>query len=107
MGYIADTPDPPYTAVVFTAVAGSDPAGYLDTAMRMLEMAQQQPGFLGVESSAGPPEITVSYWATDEHARAWKAVAEHLDAQRRGQEQWYTDYRVRVCRVERDYGPPG
>ncbi|QGG95587.1 antibiotic biosynthesis monooxygenase family protein [Actinomarinicola tropica] len=104
---IASTPEPPYTAVIFTAVPSEDRSGYLETAMRMLELVADQPGFLAVESSEGPPEITVSYWASDEHARAWKAAAEHLVAQRRGREEWYRDYRVRVARVERDYGPVG
>lgn len=48
--------------------------------------------------------ITVSYWTDHEAARAWKQVAAHLVAQRRGQDAWYRDYRVRVCTVERDYG---
>lgn len=102
---IAPTPEPPYTAVIFTALPTATQAGYDEMAVRMNEMVVDQPGFLGVESSAGPPEITVSYWATDADARAWKAVAEHRAAQERGRSEWYADYRVRVCRVERDYGP--
>ncbi|HVF03558.1 MAG TPA: hypothetical protein VNA20_01840 [Frankiaceae bacterium] len=50
------------------------------------------------------PGITVSYWATDEDARAWKRVAEHVEAQRRGTGQWYERYRVRVATVHRAYG---
>ena len=48
--------------------------------------------------------ITVSYWRTEADAAAWKQVAEHLGAQRLGQEQWYRSYRVRVAVVQRDYG---
>lgn len=104
---IATTPEPPYTAVIFTAIPSEQQDGYEETATRMLELVARQPGFLAVESSVGPPEITVSYWATDEHARAWKQVAEHLVAQERGREEWYVDYRVRVAQVERAYGPRG
>ena len=48
--------------------------------------------------------ITVSYWRTEADALAWKQVAEHLGAQRLGQERWYAAYRVRVAIVQRDYG---
>lgn len=71
---------------------------------RMDELAAQQPGYLGIESAREGVGITVSYWATAEHARAWKAVAEHRGAQRLGREQWYSAYRVRVATVEREYG---
>ncbi len=75
-------------------------------AVRMEELAAQQPGYLDIESARGGLGITVSYWADDASARAWKQIGEHLVAQRTGQEHWYSDYRVRVARVERDYGPP-
>jgi heme-degrading monooxygenase HmoA len=48
----------------------------------------------------------VSYWRTPQDAAAWKQVAAHLLVQRTGQTTWYSDYRVRVATVDRDYGPP-
>jgi heme-degrading monooxygenase HmoA len=82
--------------------AGSD--GYEQMAERMLELARQQPGFLGVESvrDAAGLGITVSYWQSLEAIAAWKADAEHLAAQRLGREQWYQWFKLRVCRVERE-----
>lgn len=71
----------------------------------MAELAVDQPGFLGIESARDEIGITVSYWADEEAARAWKQVAGHLLAQRRGREVWYSDYRVRVATVHREYGP--
>lgn len=108
---IAETPEPPYVAVIFTSVrrdgdAAQDTA-YGATSARMLELAARQPGYLGVESARDGVGITVSYWRDDDAARAWKAVAEHLVAQRLGRRRWYRDYRVRVAVVERDYGPRG
>ena len=42
------------------------------------------------------------------HIRAWKQNSEHLVAQRRGNEQWYAHYELRVAKVERAYsGPEG
>jgi len=104
---IADTPPPPYYAVIFTSQRTNvDAVGYEATAARMVELAAQQPGFLGIESVRQPDGtgITVSYWETPEAVAAWKKQAEHVLAQKRGQSDWYRQYRVRVCRVERDYG---
>ena len=101
----AETPPPPYTAVIFTSVRTEDDAdGYAATAARMEELAAEQPGFLGIESARSGLGITVSYWASAEHARAWKRVSEHLLAQQAGRERWYRGYRVRVATVEREYG---
>lgn len=105
---IASTPDPPYTAVVFTSLRTEGDQGYARMADRMDELARQQPGYLGIESArdAGGLGITVSYWADDAAAAAWKQVAEHRVAQERGQDAWYAEYRVRVATVTRAYGPP-
>lgn len=101
----AATPEPPYTAVIFTSVRADGDHGYAATAAAMDRLAREQPGFLGVESAAAALGITVSYWRDAQAASAWKQVAAHLVVQRRGQQLWYGDYRVRVATVERDYGP--
>lgn len=106
-GTIAATPVPPYTAVIFTSLRTDGDHGYAVMSTRMLELAAQQPGFLGVESARDALGITVSYWRSEAHAAAWKQVAEHLVAQERGRETWYADYRVRVATVTREYGGPG
>ncbi len=69
----------------------------------MVKFAREQPGFLGIESARDEIGVTVSYWAHEDDARAWKQVAEHQVAQRRGREVWYSDYRVRVATVHREY----
>lgn len=101
---IADTPEPPYTAVIFRSVRGDENEGYAETAEAMERLAEQQPGYLGIEgSSDGRTSVTVSYWTSAETAAAWKEVGEHLAAQRLGAERWYRDYVVRIATVERDY----
>jgi heme-degrading monooxygenase HmoA len=101
---IARTPEPPYYAVIFTSLRTEGDNGYGDTAARMLELAAEQPGYLGVESARDGLGITVSYWDSLEAIAAWKRNAEHRLAQQRGREQWYAAYMIRVCRVERAYG---
>ena len=105
---LAATGDAPYTAVIFTSVrrtAAGSPE-YAEAARRMVELAREQPGYLGIESatSAGLG-VTVSYWTSPAAARAWKAVGEHAAVQALGRRRWYADYRVRIATVERDYGP--
>ena len=100
----ANTPAPPYYAVIFTNLRTEGDQGYGAMAERMVELAAQQPGFLGVESVRDGMGITVSYWSDLESIAAWKANAEHLQAQRLGHEKWYAGFKTRIARVERDYG---
>jgi heme-degrading monooxygenase HmoA len=102
---VAQTPEPPYVAVIFTSVRTEVDQGYGAMAAAMAELARQQPGYLGMEAARENVGITVSYWSDDSAARSWKQVAEHLVAQHRGRDVWYRDYRVRVATVVRDYGP--
>ena len=101
---IAVTPEPPYYAVIFTSLQSDNLEGYAETAARMLELAAEQPGYLGVESAREGLGITVSYWKDLESIECWKAHAEHREAQRAGRERWYSNYKTRIARVERDYG---
>jgi heme-degrading monooxygenase HmoA len=103
---IARTPEPPYYAVIFTSTRhATDAEGYARMAEAMAALAAAQPGFLGMESVRAPDGngITVSYWESEAAIRAWKAVAAHREAQRRGRAVWYADYTLRVARVERAY----
>ena len=100
---IAATPEPPYYAVIFSSQRSEGDQGYAAMAERMVELARQQPGFLGLESARGPEGfgLTVSYWRDEASIAAWKAHAEHAVAQRLGRERWYGAFALRVCLVER------
>jgi heme-degrading monooxygenase HmoA len=100
----AQTPEPPYVAVIFTSTRTDGDQGYAAMAERMEQLAREQPGYLGIESARDGLGITVSYWRDEEAAQAWKQVGAHLMAQARGRERWYAGYRVRVATVTRDYG---
>ena len=104
MNLIAETPAPPYYAVIFSSHRNTDIEGYAETAARMVELAAQQPGFLGVESVREDLGITVSYWSDLESIKRWKAQAEHRVAQKMGMDKWYSNYKTRIALVERDYG---
>lgn len=100
---IAQTPNPPYYAVIFTNERTAVDDGYGDMAEHMVSLAEQQPGYLGHESVRNGLGITISYWADLESIRNWKQHTEHLVAQEKGKTQWYSRYKTRICKVERDY----
>ena len=107
--HFAELPAPPYYAVVFSSVrSAQDAAGYAQAAERMLELASQQPGYLGVESARGADGfgITVSYWDSEASIAAWKRQAEHAATRAHGRNHWYDHFEVRVSKVERAYGTP-
>lgn len=101
---IAKTPKPPYYAVIFTGVRAPADDGYQAMAEKMAALAAQQPGYLGHEAERGGLNMTVSYWSDLASIRRWKQDLQHLQAQRAGREKWYQAYRVRIAKVERDYG---
>ncbi len=101
---ISQTPEPPYFAVVFTSEMSENHVGYSEMAEQMAELAKEQIGYLGHESAREELGITVSYWESLEAIQNWKNQTEHLFAQKKGMEEWYAKYKIRIAKVERDYG---
>ena len=103
----ARLPQPPYYAVIFSSRrTRGDDAGYAAAAQHMVDLAAQQPGFLGIEATRGDDGfgITVSYWTDEAAIAAWKRQADHAATRAYGREHWYDHYQLRVARVERAYG---
>lgn len=93
----------PYYAVIFTSTRTKIDDNYAEMGAKMVELAQQQPGFLGVESARNDIGITVSYWESLEAITNWKQNLDHLDAQALGRQKWYENYIVRIAKVEKEY----
>ena len=103
----ASLPQPPYYTVIFSSRRNDhDDAGYDEAAQRMVDLAAQQPGFLGIEAArdADGFGITVSYWTDEAAIAAWKCQADHAATRAYGREHWYDHYELRVAKVERAYG---
>lgn len=95
-----------YYAVIFTSQRTErDGEGYGEMAEIINTLAQQQPGFLSVESVRNDEGrgITVSYWESLEAIQAWKDNAKHLTAQQLGKGKWYTNYQVEICQIIKEY----
>ncbi|MGR6129716.1 antibiotic biosynthesis monooxygenase family protein [Paenibacillus sp. SER-28] len=105
MNSIAKTPRPPYYAAIFTSERTEGDGGYGVMGDKMVELAAQQPGFLGVESvrDHNGVGITVSYWESLEAIKNWKHNELHKVAQEKGKSEWYKTFGLRVSKVERDY----
>ncbi|NQZ34397.1 MAG: antibiotic biosynthesis monooxygenase [Crocinitomicaceae bacterium] len=103
MSMIAKTPLPPYYAVIFSSTMSDNHDGYSEMADLMVKLAEQQDGFLGVESARNEIGITVSYWKDLESIKNWKVQSDHEIAQQKGKSDWYARYKVRISKVERDY----
>lgn len=101
---IAQTPHPPYYAVIFTSVRTEGDHGYNEMANQMVALGSAMKGFLGIESAREEIGISVSYWDSLESIKAWKQEAAHQVAQEKGRSQWYAAYKTRISLVERDYG---
>ena len=98
---------PGSVAVIFMSGRNqADPAGYAAAAAQMLKAAQAFPGYVGIHSVRGEDGvgITVSYWADQAAAQAWKADAAHAAIREQGRSQWYDWYELIVAEVTRGYG---
>ena len=78
---------------------------YADTSKRMLEIASRMPGFVSFKSFDAPDGERVSLieFESEEAVAAWGSHPDHLKAQQRGREQFYSEYRIQVGRVIREY----
>lgn len=93
----------PYYAVIFTSTLTRNNEGYIEMAQKMVDLAKTQSGFLGIDSAREVVGITVSYWESLGAIKAWKQNSEHLIAQQKGREQWYSWYNTKICKVEHEY----
>ena len=89
---ISKTPTPSYYAVIFTSLWTEGDNGYGEMAEKMVQMASEQPGFLGVESAREELGITVSYWNSLEAIKNWRENAEHSLVREKGRKSWYSSF---------------
>ncbi len=83
-----------------------DEAGYTSAAAAMDALAATQPGYRGIDAARGSDGfgITVSYWADEPSAIAWREHPEHTAVREAGRGRWYDSYDLHVAHVSRSYG---
>lgn len=93
-------------AVIFVSQAtGTDPEGYAAAAAEMGALAEAQQGYCGIDSTRGADGlgITVSYWADEASAVAWRRNERHAEIRDRGRGRWYAWYSLHVAELGRSY----
>jgi len=65
-------------------------------------------GFISIErfESVSQPGryLSLSFWQDEQSVQNWRNLSAHRMAQREGRSQVFSDYRLRVANVIRDYG---
>jgi heme-degrading monooxygenase HmoA len=93
-------------AVIFIAQRTAEyDAEYRAAAEAMEELAARQPGYRGMDSVRGTDGlgISVSYWANDASAKAWRDHPEHKAIRNAGRDRWYSHYDLHVAEITRSY----
>ena len=73
-------------------------------AQRMSELAGQMPGYLshkGFVAEDGE-RVTIVEFESEQAHQAWRVHPEHVQAQKKGRAEFYSEYRIQVCSVERE-----
>lgn len=81
---------------------------YLEIAAKLRPELEKIDGFISIERFASLSEegkiLSLSLWRDEAAIKAWRAQADHRDAQKLGRGEVFEDYRLRVAAVIRDYG---
>ena len=96
-------------AVIFEVQPRARQKGaYLDAAAALRPLLAQIDGFISIErfeslTNAGKI-LSLSFWRDEEAVQTWRNLEAHRRVQGAGRKTLFTDYRLRVARVVRDYG---
>jgi heme-degrading monooxygenase HmoA len=79
-------------------------AEYGEWAARMSELAATMPGYISHKGfvAADGERVTIVEFESEAAQRAWSRQRDHVDAQKKGRKDFYSEYRLLVCRVERE-----
>lgn len=96
-------------AVIFEVeIAPGRKPHYLDIAADMRPMLAEVDGFVSVErfqSLTNPDKLlSLSMWRDEEAIKAWRSLHAHRQAQSDGRGGIFSDYKLRIAHVIRDYG---
>ncbi|MEU1629467.1 antibiotic biosynthesis monooxygenase [Streptomyces sp. NPDC020096] len=82
---------------------------YANESARLRELVADADGFLGIERFASEHQpgkyVALGYFRDEAAVAAWRNTSAHRRAQGRGRRRLFTDYRLRMAEVIRDYGP--
>lgn len=96
-------------AVIFeVTIAEGRKQEYLDLAATLKPLLEKVDGFISIErfSSLGNEGklLSLSFWRDEKAIQEWRNIESHRHAQEKGRSSVFSDYRLRVAEVCRDYG---
>ena len=77
---------------------------YMQWAARMSALAKTMPGYIShkVFVAEDGERVTIVEFESEETQRAWSLNAEHAEAKKKGRQDFYVEYHLQVCSVQRD-----
>ena len=95
-------------AVIFEVIPKAEgKAEYLAIAASLKEKLACIPGFISIErfqSLTDPNKIlSLSFWENEASVAQWRNLEEHRSAQSKGRGSLFSDYRILVGNITRDY----
>ena len=77
---------------------------YARWAARMGELARRMPGYISHKGfvAADGERVTLVEFESEQAQRAWSMHPEHVEAKKKGRTHFYAEYRIQVCKVQRD-----
>lgn len=77
---------------------------YPQWAARMNELAGSMPGYRShkVFTAEDGERVTIIEFESEETQRAWRMQPEHVTAQHKGRDHFYSEYRLQICSVQRE-----
>lgn len=97
-------------AVIFEVYPASvaHKEAYMEIAAGLKPLLEQIEGFVSIErfQSLTTPNklLSLSFWRDEQAIETWRNLEAHRRAQAWGREEIFSDYRIRIAGVIRDYG---
>ena len=81
---------------------------YLNIAARLKPLLENIDGFISIERFSSFSDerklLSLSFWRDEKAIAEWRNIESHRLAQQKGRDGVFSDYRLRVANVSRDYG---
>ena len=81
---------------------------YLDIAAELRPLLLEIDGFISIERFESLSEsgklLSLSFWRNEAAIAEWRNLEKHRHAQTKGRKSIFSDYRLRIATVDRDYG---
>jgi len=77
---------------------------YYEWAARIAALAKTMPGYVSHKSFTAEDgeRVTIVEFASEEGQRVWATNLQHVEAKKKGRADFYTEYKLQVCTVQRE-----